>query len=248
MTQVDVVVVGAGPAGLSAAVFTARNELDTVVVEDGYAILRRNAHLENFLGFPAGVNSRLLLDMGIDQVQRNGADYVKDTVEHIEQIGDGFRISLTEGEDIDTRYVIVASWANTFYLDDLDVETYDDGSKTFIDTDAKGRTSVDGLYAAGRIAGQYHQTLINAGHGATVAVTLLEAHDPDFYHDWVAPEGYFTGRDRDVPKGCEEISEAERKRREKEAMETMQDYFSEPYEPPRQHPSVKKQNRDTTDQ
>lgn len=237
----DVVVIGGGPAGLSAAIFTARNGLDTVIVEDGYSILRRNAHLENFLGFPAGVNSRLLLKMGKDQATRSGADYVEDTVTAVEQDGDGFAVETQEHDAITCQYVISASWANVFHLEELGVETYDSGSKTFVETDDHGRTNIDGIYAAGRITDQYHQTIINAGHGADVAVTLLEEHDPDFYHDWVAPEGYFTGRGREVPDGIEEIPEEERLRREREAIDVMQDYFSEPFpETPRMHPSVKK--------
>jgi Thioredoxin reductase len=55
----DVCIVGAGPAGLTAGLFTARAGLDTLVVNAGEPILRRNAHLENVPGFPAGVNSRL---------------------------------------------------------------------------------------------------------------------------------------------------------------------------------------------
>ncbi|TKX78401.1 FAD-dependent oxidoreductase, partial [Halorubrum sp. SD626R] len=42
----DVVVVGGGVAGLSAAVFTARHGLDTLVVDAGGSVLRRNARLE----------------------------------------------------------------------------------------------------------------------------------------------------------------------------------------------------------
>jgi len=60
-----------------------------------------------------------------------------------------------------------------------------------------------------------------------------------FYNDWVAPEGYFTGRGREVPPGCEEIDEEERQRREERSMETMREYFEEPTrEPPTMHPSV----------
>jgi thioredoxin reductase len=51
-TPSEVVVVGGGVAGLSAAVFTARHGLDTLVVDAGESILRRNAHLENFPRLP----------------------------------------------------------------------------------------------------------------------------------------------------------------------------------------------------
>lgn len=48
----DVVIVGGGPAGCSAGVFTGRYGLDTVIFDRGRSSLRRCAYLENYLGFP----------------------------------------------------------------------------------------------------------------------------------------------------------------------------------------------------
>lgn len=230
------VVIGAGPAGLSAAVFAARAGFDTVVVEDGTSILRRNAHLENFLGFPAGVNSRLLLDMGREQAEWSGAEFVNENVEAVEEDGDGFVVSTDEAAH-KAEYVIVASWADTSIVDTLDLETTQQGSKTYVETE-DGRTGVEGLYVAGRIAGQPHQTIVNAGHGAKVALSMIHDSDVPFYHDWVAPEGYFTDRGRDVPPGCEEISEEERRERERESLDVMREYFEEAHpDEPTPHPS-----------
>lgn len=50
-TPQEVIVVDGGVASLVAATFTARHGLDTLVVDAGESILRRNAHLENFPGF-----------------------------------------------------------------------------------------------------------------------------------------------------------------------------------------------------
>jgi len=47
---------------------------------------------------------------------------------------------------------------------------------------------VTGLYAAGRLARKRHRTVVAAGHGAEVAVALLEDHDRGFYHDWAVPD------------------------------------------------------------
>jgi len=62
-----------------------------------------------------------------------------------------------------------------------------------------------------------------------VAVTLLEDDDRPFYHDWVAPEGYFTDRGRDLPPGCEEIDDEERWERERRSLEIMRERFAEPH-------------------
>jgi thioredoxin reductase len=234
----NLVVVGAGPAGLSAAVFAARAGFDTTVLEDGTSILRRNAHLENFLGFPAGVNSRLLLEMGRDQAERSGAELVESDVEAVERADEDARLVVhTDDGDHDADRVIVASWADASLLDTFDLDTTQQGSKTFIESD-DGRTGAEGLYVAGRIAGQPHQTMVNAGHGAKAALSAIHDSEVPFYHDWVAPEGYFTDRGRDVPPGCEEISEEKRKQREKESLRVMREYFADAHpDEPTLHPS-----------
>lgn len=240
----DVVVVGGGVAGLSAALFTARADLSTMVVSAGEPILARNSHLENFPGFPAGVNPRLLLEMTREQVEAAGADRVDGTVVdvtplHTEAEKPAFTVSLADGRELTATYVIAASWSDVSYLDDLELGLIDRGSKWYVDVDEFGRSGVDGLYAAGRLAGTYHQAIVAAGHGATVGRTVVEDSDAAFYNDWVAPEHYFTGRDREVPPGCEEIDEAERRRREDASLETMQEYFAAPHpDEPTMHPSV----------
>ena len=114
-----------------------------------------------------------------------------------------------------------------------------------VSTRIPGRTGVDGLYAAGRLAEKPHQAAVCAGHGAEVAVALLEDDDRPFYHDWVAPEGYFTDRGRDLPPGCEEIDEAERAEREAASLETVRERFAEPH-PDEQvtHPSLRDESTD----
>ncbi|WP_224332245.1 FAD-dependent oxidoreductase [Haloprofundus halobius] len=238
----DVLVVGGGVAGLSAATFTARAGLDTVVVDDGNSIVKRNAHLENVPGFPAGVNSRLFCEMQRGQARRSGSTFVDGRVTGLRRVDDGFRATVDGDDDVgelESRYVVAASWSDTGYLDGLGVDLRVAGSKTYIGDDGLGRTNVEGLYAAGRLTERYHQAVVAAGHGAQTAITLVHDSETPFYNDWVAPEGYFTDRGREVPPGCEEIDEAERRRREAESLETMQTFFAEPHpESQRTHPSL----------
>ncbi|MFC7027751.1 FAD-binding protein [Halomicroarcula sp. GCM10025324] len=234
----SVIVVGGGVAGLSAALFTARAGLSTRIVSSGESIVQRNAHLENYPGFPAGVNPRLLIELMRAQARRAGVWFIDGTAESVTSTESGFEVQ-ADDEAFESAYIVAASWSDPSYLAGLDVELVDRGSKQFIDVDAQGRTAVDGLYAAGRLAEQHHQTIVSAGHGAQVGLTLVEDSDVDFYHDWTAPEGYFTDRGREVPPGCEEIDEEERKRREQESMEVMQRYFDAPVPgEPTMHPSL----------
>lgn len=249
-------VVGGGVAGLTAATFLARAGIDTVVVGGAESILRRNAHLENVPGFPAGVNPRLFADLLKRGAERNGCLFEDGTVTELAPIEGGFQLRVepdTEAPgDGNARtlvadYVVAASWSDPEYLRALDaVGLVDRGSKTYVEIDDDGRTGMDGLYAAGRIAGKAHQTVVCAGHGADVAVTLVEDSELPFYHDWVAPEGYFTDRGREVPPGCEEIDAAERRRRERESMAVMTEAFETPHpDEPTTHPSLSEDREGT---
>ena len=236
----DVLIVGSGVAGLTAGIFTARAGLDTLVVNHGESILNRNAHLENFPGFPAGVNSRTFLELTREQAERVGCEFAEGEVVAVRETDDGFSVGLAD-DSFAARYVIAASWSDSSYLEGLDVEFDQRGSKQYVVVDDRGHTGVEGLYAAGRIAEQYHQTVVAAGHGAQVALTLIDDSEVPFYHDWVAPEGYFTGRGREVPPGCEEIDEEERVRREAESIDVMQEYFAHAHPgEPTMHPSVER--------
>ncbi|MFB6087654.1 MAG: NAD(P)/FAD-dependent oxidoreductase [Haloarculaceae archaeon] len=242
MTDTDVLIVGGGVAGLSAAIYTARADMETLVVDADESILERNAHLENFPGFPAGVDARRFLSMTREQAEGAGARFreerVVDVVPHDEE--SGFTVELGAGEELTADYVVAASWSDAAYLEDVEgVGLVQRGSKRFVDVDEHGFTGVAGLYAAGRIAEKHHQAVVAAGHGAEVALAILEASDVPFYHDWVTPEGYFTGRGREIPPGCEEIDDAEREERAAHSREVMREAFSEPYpDEPTMHPSV----------
>jgi thioredoxin reductase len=252
--QYDVIVVGGGVAGLSASIFTARHGLATLVIERGGppsgegvagdesgSILRRNAHLENFPGFPAGVDARLLVEMIEDQTDRAGTDRRQAEVHRVGDTDDGFAVETSAGR-FSAEHVIAATKNETGYLENIEGVGIVSRGKAFVDTDERGRTGVAGLYAAGRLAEKPHQAIVAAGHGAEVAVTLLEDHEEPFYHDWVAPDGYFTDRGRELPPGCEEIGDEKRRTREVEARETLGSYIAEPHPgEPLTHPSLREE-------
>jgi len=242
----ELLVIGGGVAGLTAATFTARAGLTTLVVDHGESILRRNAHLENFPGFPAGVNPRLFADMLHAQATRNGAGYQQGLVDDLSgSLAEGFVATVGAVDDADaTRQlsadrVLVASWADVEYLEGVGVDIRDAGSKQYVAEDGLGRTSVEGIYAAGRITERYHQAVIAAGDGAEAAITLIHDSETPFYNDWVVPEVYFTDRGREVPPGCEEIDAAEQQARQAASRAAMREYFGEAHEErQRTHPSL----------
>ena len=242
----ELLIVGGGVAGLTASTFSARAGLGTLVINHGESILRRNAHLENVPGFPAGVNPRLFADMLHAQATRNGADYQQGVVDELSgSLADGFVATVgsvdnaNESRELRADRVLVASWADVSYLDGLSVEVRDAGSKQYVADDGEGRTNVEGIYTAGRIAERYHQAVIAAGDGAETAITLIHDSETPFYNDWVVPEGYFTDRGREVPPGCEEIDATEQAARQAASRAAMQEYFDSSHdERQRTHPSL----------
>jgi len=249
--QHELLVVGGGIAGLTAATFTARAGIETIVINDGESVLRRNAHLENVPGFPAGVNPRRFADMLRAQATRNGAEFQTGTVVNLTGDADeGFTATVAGGvagddkeattgaddEDADpTREltadrVLAASFPDAEFLDGFDIDTRTADGKQYAEAGELGRTGVDGLYVAGRLAERYHQAVIAAGDGAEAAITLIHDSNIPFYNDWVAPEGYWTDRGREVPPGCEEIDPTEQRARQEAAMAAMQEYFAAPHD------------------
>ena len=187
----DVAVVGGGPAGSSAAVFTARYGLDTVVLDRGNASLRRCAHLENYLGFPAGIDVETFYALAHDHVREAGAEVVADMVtevrrprQHSGSTGTPeFVVGTQEGRSLRARRVVAASTYDGEYLRGLDddgamFEVHDHHGETHEHfardyADDEGRTPVEGLYVAGGLAGRGAQAIVAAGHGARVARTLV---------------------------------------------------------------------------
>lgn len=76
----DVVILGNGPAGVSAALYTARAGLETVIIARGGGSLYKAGEIENYYGFPEPVSGKLLIENGITQVQRLGVKIISDEV------------------------------------------------------------------------------------------------------------------------------------------------------------------------
>ncbi len=73
--QFDVIIIGGGPAGLSAAIYTSRAELETLILDEGEKLLEKAKHIDNYFGFPDGVSGKELLKKGRKQAETFGAVY-----------------------------------------------------------------------------------------------------------------------------------------------------------------------------
>lgn len=171
----DVAIVGGGPAGASAATFTARAGLQTVVI-DADAGMTRRALINNHLGFPEGVNGPDLVDNGKLQAARAGAEIVDGKVVTLDKNGEGFELKTEDGQSFEAKQVILTLGANAELARTAGVKTKEGTEpriREIVDVDPQGRSSVPGVWAAGTIAGASVHTIITSGDGARVAINLI---------------------------------------------------------------------------
>ena len=113
----DVVIIGSGCAGLTAAIYAARANLKPLVI-DGVETggqLSLTTLVENFPGFPEGVQGPELIQRMREQAARFGAEYQPGNVTAADLSRRPFRLTL-EGEPIETRTLIIASGASARWL------------------------------------------------------------------------------------------------------------------------------------
>jgi len=114
----DVAIVGAGPAGLAAAVYAASEGLEVIVLDcrafGGQA--GASARIENYLGFPTGISGMALMGRAYTQAQKFGAEIVIPEEAHLldERVienGRSYVLSVGDDETLQSRAVVLASGA-----------------------------------------------------------------------------------------------------------------------------------------
>lgn len=107
----DVVVIGAGPSGLAAAVYGASEGLDVLVIESnapgGQA--GSSSRIENYLGFPTGISGLELAARAYTQAEKFGAELLMDRVVRLECNREPYHVRLESGITVAARSIIVAS-------------------------------------------------------------------------------------------------------------------------------------------
>lgn len=179
---VDLVVVGAGPAGLAAAVYGASEGLGTYVVDSlgvgGQA--GTSSRIENYLGFPAGLSGTELASRAVVQAERLGASFVVPyrvmsmTQEPDEDEGRALHLlHLDSGDVLRARAVMLATGADYRRLPVMDLEEYEGAGVYYAATAVEarlcgGETAV--VVGGGNSAGQ--AALFLTGYAQTVLLCL----------------------------------------------------------------------------
>ncbi|SEH55820.1 Pyridine nucleotide-disulphide oxidoreductase [Halopenitus malekzadehii] len=179
----DVLVIGGGPAGLSTALFTAKNALETTVFDTDETWMHK-AHLFNYPGIGSidGTNYMATLR---DQVDDFGVTRHQATeVTSVSTTDDGFRVT-TSDDEYTANYVVLATGANRDLADNLGCSFTD---ADVVDVDVTMETSVEDAYATGAmVRAEEWQAVISAGDGAAAALNILTKEKGEHFHDFDVP-------------------------------------------------------------
>jgi thioredoxin reductase (NADPH) len=163
--EVDLLVIGGGPAGLGAAVYGASEGLETLVIEStvvgGQAGTSRR--IENYLGFPAGISGTELTSRAVTQARKFGARTATPyRARALEPGGERHVVKLEEGNEVSARAVLLATGAEYRRLPVDDLDSYE---------------GVSVFYAAGppeaRLCGAQRVGVIGGGNSAAQAAVWL---------------------------------------------------------------------------
>lgn len=101
------VIIGKGPAGISAALYAVRGGLDVTIVAKDNGALQKADKIDNYYGFEGGISARKLTEDGERQAKHLGVSFVNDEVVGIEFAADGYTVKTLEGE-LQAGAVIIA--------------------------------------------------------------------------------------------------------------------------------------------
>jgi thioredoxin reductase (NADPH) len=160
----DVAIVGAGPAGLAAAVYAASEGLSVIVLDcrafGGQA--GASSRIENYLGFPTGISGMALMARAYNQAQKFGAELaIPDQVNRLGnsagESGTNYTLAIGEDETLQARAVVVASGARYRRLDVANLAQFEGSSVHYWVSPVEARLCAGqqvALVGAGNSAGQ----------------------------------------------------------------------------------------------
>jgi thioredoxin reductase len=167
----DIVVIGAGPAGGSAAVFAAKSGKKTLVIDNDKSVTKR-AWMENHYGV-LEISGPDLIETGKKQAGK------------FSKTDAGVKVVTDQGE-YEAKHVILATGFAVDLAEEAGLNTKpgtEPRVKTIIDVDTNGKTNIDGIWAAGTVAGVSVHTIVTAGDGAKVAINVISELNGERYVD-----------------------------------------------------------------
>ena len=179
----DVIVIGDGPGGLSAALFLARGGKDVVVFGQDKTAMHW-ALLHNYLGLPE-IHGSDFQRIARQQVGSFGGKLRDDRIDALARDGEGFTATTESGETLRAKYVVLSEGKSPRLAIMLGL-AHDPA--TGVRTDRNGATELPGVYVVGRLARPGRsQAIISAGDGASAAIDILSREKGEDVTDWESP-------------------------------------------------------------
>lgn len=181
-SRTDVLVVGGGPAGLSAALFARKNGLETTLFDTDDTWMHK-AHLFNYLGV-GSIDGSAFMETARSQVDSFGVNRMQGVeVSDVSATDEGFVAETADGEQAAT-YLVLATGANRELAEALGCAFDDD----LVDVDVTMETSIEDAYATGAmVRAEEWQAVISAGDGAAAALNVLSKEKGEHFHDFDVP-------------------------------------------------------------
>ena len=109
----DIIIIGAGPAGITASLYTVRANKKVLVLYDDKSSLEKTDKIENYYGFETGVSGKDLYEMGIKQAKNIGATVKKEEVIKIERsLEDDYNFSVSTSKSTYKSKVVILATGN----------------------------------------------------------------------------------------------------------------------------------------
>ena len=122
--EYDVIIIGAGPAGISAGLYTKRANKKTLIIYNNESSLEKATKIENYYGFENGISGEELYKKGIEQAKKLGIDVKKEEVIKIDKIKDIFEVK-TVNENYTAKNVVLATGNKKNKPDIKNIEKFD---------------------------------------------------------------------------------------------------------------------------
>jgi len=108
--MIDVIVIGGGPAGISAGIYLKRFKYEVLVIMKDFGSLEKTDHIENYYGFPEPVSGRQIVENGLSQAKRLGIPIKNEEVLNIDK-NDFFTVKTAQNEYL-AKAVLLATGIN----------------------------------------------------------------------------------------------------------------------------------------
>ncbi len=179
----DVIIIGDGPGGLSAALFLAKNGKDVVVLGQDKTAMHW-ALLNNYLGIEQ-IHGSEFQKIAKKQVTDKGGTIREERVEKVGRTDAGFTVTTEGGETLEARHLVLSEGKGPRLAKQLGLEPGDDGA---IAVDRHGLSAVPNVYVVGRsVRPGRSQAIISAGDGAAAAIDILSREKGEAFSDWDEP-------------------------------------------------------------